>query len=109
MLVNTGFHVLAQNETKVDNDVPDQIIDIDGYKIECKDRTSRGGRIAIYIRDYLNFTVRRDIVDYRFEIICVKIKPLKCRPFIIVAWYRPPSDPVISVDLLEKVLLIGKK
>ena len=43
-------------------------------------------------------------MDYGLEIICVEIKPLKCRPFIIVAWYRPPSDPVISFDLLEKVL-----
>ena len=73
------------------NDVPDQIIDIDGYKIERKDRTSRGGGIAIYLRDYLNYTVRRDIVDYGLEIICVEIKPLKCRPFIIVAWYREGS------------------
>ena len=104
LLVNTGFHVLALNKTKVDNDVPDQIIDIDGYKNERKDRTSRGGGIAIYLRYYLNCTVRRDIVDFGLEIICVEIEPLKCRPFIIVAWYRPPSDPVISFDLLEKVL-----
>ena len=104
MLVNTGFHVLALNETNVDNDVPDQIIDIDGYKNERKDRTSRGVGIAIYLRNYLNCIVRRDIVDFGLEIICVEIKPLKCRPFIIVAWYRPPSDPVISFDLLEKVL-----
>ena len=103
--LNTGFHVLALSETKVDNDVPDQIIDIGGYKIERKDRTSRGwGGIAIYLRDYLNYTVRRDIVEYGLEIICVEIKPLQCRPFIIVAWYRPPNDPVISFDLLEKVL-----
>ena len=45
LLVNTGFHVLALNETKVDNDLPDQIIDIDGYRIERKERTSREGRI----------------------------------------------------------------
>ena len=31
LLDNARFHVLALNETKVDNDVPDQIIDIEGY------------------------------------------------------------------------------
>ena len=104
LLVNTGFHVLALNEIQVENDVPDQIIDIDGYKIERKDRTSRGSGITIYLRDYLSHTVRRDMVDYGLEIICVELKPLKYRPFTIVAWYRPPSDPVIFFDLLEKVL-----
>ena len=94
LLANTGF----------DNDVPNQIIDIEGYKIEHKDRTSKEGGIAIYLRDYLNYTDRMDIVDYELEIVCVEIKPLKCRPFIIVACYRLQSDPVISFDLLEKVL-----
>ena len=104
LLANTGFHVLALNETKVDNDVPDQTIDINGYRIERKDSTSRRGVIATYLRDYLSHTVRRDIVDYKLEIICVEIKLFKCRLFILVAWYRPPSEPVISFDLLEKVL-----
>ena len=104
LATNTGFNVLAINETKVEYDLPNQIIDIDGYKIERKDRTSRGGVVAVYLRDHLIYTVRRDIVDYGLELICVEIRPLRCRPIIIVAWYRPPSDPVSSFELLEKVL-----
>ena len=72
--------------------------------IERIDRTSRGGGVAVYLRDHLSYTARRDIVDYGFETICVEIRPLKCRPFLIVAWYRPPSDAVSSFDILEKVL-----
>ena len=60
--------------------------------------------VAIFLRDRFNYTVRRDIADYGLEIICVEIKPWKCRSFIIVAWYRPPSDPVSSFDLLERAL-----
>ena len=52
----------------------------------------------------------RDIVDYGLEFIYVEIRLLKCRPFIMVAWYRPPSDPMSSFDLLEKVLsLLDRK
>ena len=91
----------------MDNDVPDQIID--GYRIWCKDTTSRGGGVAVYLRDHLHYTVKRGIVDYGLEVICIEIRPLKCRPFILVAWYGPPNDPFSSFDLLEKVLsLIGK-
>ena len=43
LLANSGFHVLAINETHVDNDVPDQVIDIDGYRIEHRDTTSTEG------------------------------------------------------------------
>ena len=36
LLANTGLHVLAVTETKMDNDVPDEIIDVDVYRIERK-------------------------------------------------------------------------
>ena len=80
-------------------------------RMERKDRTSRGGGIAIYLRDHLNYTVRRDIVDYGIEIICIEIAPLKCRPFITVAWYRPPSYPMSLSTYLKRfsLSLIGKK
>ena len=80
---NTGFHVLVIIETKVDNDVPDQAVDIDGGRIEHKCRTSRAGGVAVYLRDHLSYNVRRHIVDYGLELICVEIRPLKCRPFIL--------------------------
>ena len=32
------------------------------------------------------------------------IEPPKSKPFLVLAWYRPPSDPVASFDELEKVL-----
>ena len=90
----------------MDNDVPDQTVDIDGCRIEHKYRTSRAGGVAVYLRDHLSYNVRRHIIDYGLELICVEIRPLKCRPFIIVAWHRPPRDPISSFDLLEKVLSI---
>ena len=38
------------------------------------------------------------------EILCVEISPPKSKPFLIVAWYRPPSDLVDSFNKLEKAL-----
>ena len=38
------------------------------------------------------------------ELLCVEISPPKSKSFLVVAWYRPPSDPVDSFNKLEKVL-----
>ena len=62
--------------------------------------------VTVYLRDHLSYNVRRHIIDYGLELICVEIRPLKCRPFIIVAWHRPPRDPISSFNLLENVLSI---
>ena len=68
------------------------------------DRTCHGGGITIYIRDSINFKPRGDIPADRLELICIEIEPPKRKPFLAVAWYRPPSDPVGSFGKLEKVL-----
>ena len=38
------------------------------------------------------------------EILCVEISPPKRKPFLIVAWHRPPSDLVDSFNKLEEAL-----
>ena len=48
--------------------------------------------------------MRSDVPDDDLEIICIEVEPPKSKPFLVLAWYRPPSDPVASFDKLEKVL-----
>ena len=38
------------------------------------------------------------------EIICIEVELPKIKSFLVLAWYRPPGDPVVSFDKLEKVL-----
>ena len=37
------------------------------------------------------------------ELRCVEVKPIRAKPFFVVTWYRPPSDPGDSFDKLEAV------
>ena len=60
--------------------------------------------IFIYVRDSINFKPRDDIPVDGLELICVETEPPKSKPFLVIAWYRPPSDPVGSFDKLEKAL-----
>ena len=36
--------------------------------------------------------------------ICVEITPPKAKPFVVILWYRPPSNPIDDFDKLEQVL-----
>ena len=50
-----GIHVLALNKTKLNPHVPKNLIAIEGYQVERKDRTSNGGGVAIYIRNSIKY------------------------------------------------------
>ena len=93
------------NETKVDNLYSKQLTDILGYQQERKDRTAHGGAIALYIREPIQYTRRTDLLSQELELISVEIQPPKSKSYIVIAWYRPPSDPVGSFNKFEKILL----
>ena len=60
-LFNLGIHILALNETKLDDKHPEELTDISGYQQVCLDRTRNGGGVSIYIRDSIKFRTRSDI------------------------------------------------
>ena len=80
------------------------LLNINGYKIEREDRNNRGDGVAFYVKSSINYARRKDIPLDALELVCIEIKPVKASPFIIIAWYRPPSDPILTFDKLEKVL-----
>ena len=75
-----------------------------GYQQERLDRTYSGGGVSIYIRDSIKYKHRLDIPTDNLELICIEVEPPKSKSFLVLAWYRPPSDPVGSFSKLEKVL-----
>ena len=48
--------ILAINETKIDTDIDDHEILIDGYHVERVDRNKFGGGIAIYMRKSTDYS-----------------------------------------------------
>ena len=63
-----------------------------------------GGGVAIYIRDDLRFLERNDLPNHTLELLCIEIRPFRSEPFNIVAWYRPPSDSIDTLNELENIL-----
>ena len=103
LLHEKGIHLLALNETKIDPDYPRELLDIEGYRFDGLDRNRHGGGVGFYIQDNFVVDPREDIPLSSLELRCVEVKPIRAKPFFVVTWYRPPSDPVDSFDKLEAV------
>ena len=55
LLRDHDIHIIAINETKLDPRYSTQLTRINGFEHECKDRTSNGGGVAIYIKDSIRY------------------------------------------------------
>ena len=38
------------------------------------------------------------------ELLCIEVQPYKNKPLLLIAWYRPPNDPVTKFQRVEVVL-----
>ena len=104
LLPKLGIHILALNEIKIDPLYPKELTCIPGYEQVRLERSNHGGGVAIYIKDNIRFKHRNDISTNGLETICIEVEPPKAKSFLVLAWYRPPSDTIETFDKMEKVL-----
>ena len=45
-----GIHIQAINENKLDGNIADELLGIDGFSIKSSDRNRNGGGVAIYMQ-----------------------------------------------------------
>ena len=95
---------MALNETKVDRNIGDNLLNVEGYKMERVDRNKRGGGVAVYFKDSIYHSRRKDIPLDGREVVCIEIKPVKASPFIIIAWYPLPREPISTFEKFENIL-----
>ena len=98
------MHILALIETKIENNISDQTLVIEGYSFMRLDRNRHGGGVTIYCCDTLEFRKRDDIHIPTLEIVCIEIRPPRAKPYLVISWYRAPSDTVETFGKLECVL-----
>ena len=85
------IHILAENETKLHNEITDNLLKIEGYTLHREDRNRNGGGVAVYVRNSLKHNRRMDTPDKSLELVCIEIESIRARPFLIFSWYRPQS------------------
>ena len=101
---NKCIDILTVNETKIDSKVDDQLIAVDDFSLLRNDRNRQGGGVALYVRNTVGFRPRQDFPNKSLEIICIEVEPPHSNPFIVIAWYRPPSEPNSCFDSLQENL-----
>ena len=104
LMNNKEIHVLAINETRLDNSIPIPLITVQGYTWIYKHRNRFGGGIGFYIKDSINYRIRSDLNDPDIEILTIEIVTKNVKPFFITTWYRPPSDSIDSLYKFENCL-----
>ena len=97
-LANSPFDILAINESKIDDLIPDSEIYIFGYNIIRKDRNRNGGGVALYIRDTISLSERNDLIPDRLEMIFIEVNRPHSKSFLVSTWYRPPNS---EMDLFD--------
>ena len=93
-LTNQQLDILAINETKMDSDVPLDLISLEGYTWVSKNRNRSGGAVGFYIRNSINFPIRPDLGLDDIEALTIEIHKYKTKPFLVTTWYRPPNSPI---------------
>ena len=88
---NSNAAVIGITESKLDKNVFDNEVNIDGYELKRSDRNRQGGGIACYIRKDLSFNLREnsspDVENIFFDLFLPKAKPI-----LVGMLYRPPSS-----------------
>ena len=74
MLNENQIDIIGLNETRLDQTIKDQEIQIDGYQIFRNDRNIDGGGVAIYVKDSLP-DVRVKLKCDELELLCLEITP----------------------------------
>ena len=67
-------------------------VDTNGYSIERHDRNSRGGGVAIYIKNGLKYERKIQLEESDFEAICIEFKSRKNFPCLLICAYRAPNQ-----------------
>ena len=109
--------ICTPNETKINTDIDDREILIDGYHDERINRNKFGGGVAIYMRKSIDYKVRTDLMIYDQESISVEVRIGMHKPFIVTSLYSPNhtvehfnkiESLIVNIDLeKKKSILIG--
>ncbi len=80
-----------QFESKIDNQISNNEIHIDGFNIIRKDRNRFGGGVVLYVRQNISFSDRIDLIPGELEMVCIELSLPYNKSLLISTWYRPPN------------------
>ena len=87
-----NMDILTMSEIHITEKENTFSMEIPGYSLECKNRTSgKGGGVWVYVSEKLNWTRRSDLENPLLEVLWIEIFPFNAKSFLIGVIYRPPD------------------
>ena len=99
----SSIDIRAIKESKINDSILDNEININGYNIVRKDRNRSGCGVVLYIRDTISFSERKDLVPESLGMICIEVRQPHRTAYLISTWYRPPN---CSNDALMNLIFV---
>ena len=94
-LAHNEIDILSINGTKLNETISDNEVNILGYDIVPRDRTTgSGGGVCFYVKKSIKFTVRNDLNMVTLENLSLEIQQPRSKPFVVVTWHRPPDSSI---------------
>lgn len=90
IITQNNFDIFMVCETWLSNDIPDDLININSYKIYRRDRGSRGGGLCIFAKVVLN-TIRINVKSNAIEQLWINLK-YKKESIAVGVVYKPPNQ-----------------
>ena len=95
-----SVEILGICETFLDSETPDELLKLNGFNLERRDRVGKaGGGIIVYLSETINYKRRQDLESCDIETIWLEILIPNSKSFLYCSAYRPPSANTSWVDL----------
>ena len=78
---NEKIDIFAINETKINDKVKDQLVDIDEFDLKRSESDRHGGGVALHIRNTVSFKLRDDLLNKSLEVRATNARFHKNRAF----------------------------
>ena len=91
MLHETKFDIFAVSESKLDANIHDNEIKIDGYDLYRLDRNRHGGGVLVFVNEDIESHPLKHLTNSKHESLWLKVSLKKTKPIFFAVVYRPPS------------------
>ena len=92
-IVSSNVDIIGFSESRLNNNISDSEVNIDGYNVHRCDRKERtGGGLTVYVRDSLSVTKCHLVDDDKIESVWLELSNVNSKPTFIGFIYRPPDS-----------------
>ena len=103
MLQKSKFDVFAISESKLDANIHNNEIKIDGYNLYRLDRNRHGGGVLFYVNEQLESHPLKHLTDLNIESIWIKVCLKKSKPIFLSVVYRPPASNDSDLESTDRI------